>query len=83
MFGNFHDYRRDWISANGGRHPLQRERLPLSIFSGRQFLVEVPTVRHDSGVVLLLLHFIPQKLLVSFAHWPRMKTSGEGYRTNN
>lgn len=48
LFGDLHDYRRDWVAANGGRHPLERSKLPLSIFQERLFLVEVVTVRHDS-----------------------------------
>jgi hypothetical protein len=47
-FGPLHDYRKDWIAANGGRVPLVRSKLPLSIWQGRIFLVEVVTVRQDS-----------------------------------
>jgi hypothetical protein len=47
-FGPLHDYRKDWIAANGGRHPLERSRLPISIWKERLYLVQVVTVRHDS-----------------------------------
>lgn len=47
-FGPLHDYRKDWIAANGGRHPLDRSKLPLSIFKCGIFSVEVVTVRRDS-----------------------------------
>lgn len=48
MFGPLHDYRKDWVAANGGRHPLERSRLSISIWKERLYLVEVVTVRHDS-----------------------------------
>lgn len=47
-FGEFHEYRRDWIRSNRGRHPLVRSRLPLSIWKQSLFFVEVETVRRDS-----------------------------------
>lgn len=47
-FGPLHAYRKDWVAANGDKHPLNRSRLPLSIFQERLFFVEVETVRHDS-----------------------------------
>ena len=47
-FGPLHAFRKDWIAANGGRHPLDRSKLPLSIFKGRTFLVEIVTVRNDA-----------------------------------
>lgn len=47
-FGPLHDYRKDWVAANGGRHPLDRSRLSISIWKERLYLVEVVTVRHDS-----------------------------------
>jgi len=46
-FGPLHDYRKDWVSANRGRHPLERSRLSISIWKERLYLVEVVTVRHD------------------------------------
>ena len=47
QFGDCHDYRRDWIAANGGKHPVRRESLSLRVFEGRCFLVAVVTVKHD------------------------------------
>jgi hypothetical protein len=47
-FGPLHDYRKDWVAANGGRHPLERSRLSISIWKERLYLVEVVTVREDS-----------------------------------
>jgi hypothetical protein len=47
-FGPLHDYRKDWIASNGGRHSLERSRLPISIWKEGLYLVEVVTVRHDS-----------------------------------
>jgi hypothetical protein len=48
QFGPLHDYRKDWVAANGGKHPLDPKRLPLSIWKDKTFLVEVVTVRNDS-----------------------------------
>lgn len=48
QFGPLHDYRKDWIAANGGRHPAERCRLPIAIFRHGLFLVEVSSVRQDS-----------------------------------
>ncbi|THJ19196.1 MAG: hypothetical protein CAF45_016315 [Nitrospira sp. CG24E] len=48
QFGPLHDFRKDWVAANGGRLPLNPSRLSLSIWKDRTFLVEVVTVRHDS-----------------------------------
>jgi len=47
-FGPLHDYRKDWVAANGGRLPVDRSRLPPAIFQGNMFLVEVLTVKRDS-----------------------------------
>jgi hypothetical protein len=47
-FGPLHNYRKDWIAANGGKVPLDPSKLPLSVWQERLFLVEVVTVRHDS-----------------------------------
>jgi len=46
-FGDGHDYRADWIRANGGKHPLVWNRLPITIFEAGEFLVEVVTVTRD------------------------------------
>lgn len=46
-FGPLHDYRKDWIAGNGGRHLSDRSRLPLSLWQERLFLLEVVTVRQD------------------------------------
>ena len=46
-FGPLHDYRKDWIAANGGKILSDRSRLPLSIFRDKTFLVEVVTVKDD------------------------------------
>ena len=47
-FGPLHDYSKDWVAANGGRHPLDRCNRSISIFRERLFLVEVVTVQYDS-----------------------------------
>jgi len=47
-FGQLHDFSKDWIAANRGRHPLDRCNRSISIFREGLFLVEVVTVRHDS-----------------------------------
>lgn len=48
LFGDLHGYRKDWIAANGGKHPSLRSRLPITIFGNSLFLVEVISVREDS-----------------------------------
>jgi hypothetical protein len=48
QFGPLHDYRKDWIAANGGRHPVERHRLLITIYRNGRFLVEVVSVREDS-----------------------------------
>src|SRR5262249_47499289 len=53
-FGRLHAYRKDWIASNGGRVPLDANRLPPSIWQKRTFLVEVATVRMGSDGVPLL-----------------------------
>jgi len=51
-FGPLHAYRKDWVAANRGRHPLNRASLPLSIFREHLFLVEVVTVRNGADAPL-------------------------------
>jgi len=48
QFGQLHNYRKDWVAANGGRASLDRSKLPLTIWQARMFYVEVVTVRRDS-----------------------------------
>lgn len=43
-----HSYRRDWIRANDGKHPLRRDCLPFHVFMKQRLLVEVETVMRDS-----------------------------------
>jgi hypothetical protein len=47
IFGDGHDYRKDWIAANHGRIPAERKRLPLSIWKRCKYVVVVQTVTHD------------------------------------
>jgi hypothetical protein len=47
VFGNHHDYRKDYVAANAGRRPLVWNRLPITIFEKGKFLIEVVTVRRD------------------------------------
>ena len=51
-FGHLHAFRRDWISSNHGRLPLDPQRLPPSIWKNGIFLVEVVTVRKTSDGLL-------------------------------
>lgn len=61
-FGPLHAYRRDWIAANGGRHPINRSKLPCSILKTGLFLVEVVTVRTDNE----------RRPLPSTFHWSKI-----------
>ena len=61
-FGDFHDYRRDWVRANGGRLPMVRSKLPLSIFQEHLFLIEVVTVHYDNQ----------RRPLSSTLHWSKI-----------
>jgi hypothetical protein len=78
VFGPLHDYRKDWVAANGGRLPLDRSRLPLSIWRDRLFLVEVVTVRQDSKGRPLSASFLWSRIgrvlrpLMDGEHWERL-----------
>jgi hypothetical protein len=48
VFGHHHDFRKDWVGANGGRRPLQWSRLPPAIFEKSLYVIRVITVRRDS-----------------------------------
>jgi hypothetical protein len=57
MFGDGHDYWKDWVAANNGKRPLNREKLPPSQFERRLFWVRVVTVTEDrDGPVCSALH---------------------------
>jgi hypothetical protein len=58
VFGHRHEYRKDWIAANSGRHPNDWNSLPPSIFKRGLLLVSVVTVRKDSkGPLLKTLYY--------------------------
>ena len=57
MFGDGHDYWKDWVAANDGRRPIERKRLPPSKFENTLFLVRVVTVTRDQeGPLCSALH---------------------------
>ena len=47
-FGDGHDYRKDWIAANGGRLPLDRGKVPFTVFQNKTMLVAVGSVTKDA-----------------------------------
>jgi hypothetical protein len=47
VFGHHSAYRKDWITANGGKLPGDNRRLPLSVFQEKLLLVQVVTVTKD------------------------------------
>jgi hypothetical protein len=51
-FGQLSAFRNDWVTANNGKVPLDRNRLPPSIWQKGTFLVEVITVRRTRSGVL-------------------------------
>jgi hypothetical protein len=58
IFGHGHDYRNDWIMANRGKHPLEKYRLPVTIFKNGLFWVEVVTVTTNAkGKIHPSLHW--------------------------
>jgi hypothetical protein len=47
IFGDGHDYRKDWIRANRGRLPYSRTQLPISKFREGIMVLCVETVTRD------------------------------------
>lgn len=52
IFGDGHDYRKDWIRANRGRLPPSRSRLPPAKFGEEIMLLSVETVTRDGNRTL-------------------------------
>jgi hypothetical protein len=61
VFGAGHHYRLDWTTANAGQPPVPANKLPLSVFAGRLFLVEIVTVGRTR-----------QRALPETAHWSKI-----------
>jgi hypothetical protein len=47
IFGDGHDYRKDWIRANRGRLPYSRTRLPIGKFREGIMVLFIETVTRD------------------------------------
>lgn len=47
VFGDLHDYRKDWVAGNNGRLLMDRKKLPLSLWKLGKFWLSVETVKQD------------------------------------
>ena len=47
VFGDLHDYRKDWVAGNNGRLLMDRKKLPLSLWKMGKFWLFVETVKED------------------------------------
>jgi hypothetical protein len=47
IFGDLHDYRKDWIAGNKGRLLMDRNKLPLSLWRSGRFWLFIETVQKD------------------------------------